>query len=260
MNDNVNKDIYEKNYSDKNVSLTNVILPYDQWMVKYRFSLINKYGKNKDVLDLCCGTGSYLIPMVNQIRLAIGVDFSSTMLGGFQKNLKCGFPTNLNLIKADAMILPLKDRTMDFVYSYTSLYHVPNVELSLYEIGRVLRPGGYAVVELGNTYSINTIVCKVQYHYGWANPYHISYPKMLQYIEKANLNIVEHRAFQLLNTLVTPIEIFFLFPLSNPFWKHILGIEFRGRMLDEWISSSRLFQNLAFRHIFIVQKQENHDT
>ena len=115
----------------------------------------------------------------------------------------------------------MKDRTLDFVYSYTSLYHVPEVEFSLSEIGRVLRPRGYAVIELGNLCSINTIVCKVQYHHGWAKPYHISYPKMLQYLEQANLEIVEYRAFQLLNTLVTPIELLYLFPFTNPFWKNI---------------------------------------
>jgi len=254
MKKNVNREIYDKNYSNENVTFANVILPYDRWMVKYRCLLIKKYGKNKDVLDLCCGTGSYLIPILNQVKQAIGVDFSATMLNGFLKNLDGELPANLNLIKADAIIFPLKDQSLDFVYSYTSLYHVPEIEFSLSEIGRVLRPGGYAVVELGNKYSINTIICEVQYHHGWAKPYHISYPKMLQYLEKANLEIIDHRAFQLLNTLVTPVELFFLFPFSNPLWKYIMGIEIRGRMLDEWVSSSRLLRNLAFRHIFVVRK------
>lgn len=256
MKENINRDIYDKKYSDNNVTHANVILPYDQWMVRYRFSLIKKYSKNKDVLDLCCGTGSYLIPMLNQFKCAIGVDFSSTMLGGFQKNLEGELPENLIIIKGDADTLPLKDQTVDFVYSYTSLYYVPDVELSLSEIGRVLRPGGYAVVELGNRYSINTIICKVQHYHGWAKSYHVSYPQMCQYLKNANLEVLEHRAFQFINTLVTPIELLLFFPLSNPFWKYILGLEFRGRMLDEWISSSRLVRNLAFRHIFIVQKPQ----
>ena len=59
-------------------------------------------------------------------------------------------PTNLRLIEADATSLPLEKNSFDFAFSYASLYGVPNVEKAISEIGRVLKPGGYAVIELGN--------------------------------------------------------------------------------------------------------------
>lgn len=51
-------------------------------------------------------------------------------------------------VLADARWLPFSDGVFDIVYSNGVLHHSPNIEWSIREIHRVLRPGGTAVVML----------------------------------------------------------------------------------------------------------------
>lgn len=251
---NINREIYNTRYSDDNLRL-NPATPYDRRLIDLRFELLNRYGVGKDVLDLCCGTGSYLIPVLNRVRSAVGVDFSHNMLNGFRRNLGGVMPTHLRLVEADATAVPLEDQTIDFVFSYTSLYYVPKVEAALSEVGRVLRPGGYGALELGNLHSLNTLVCNLQHkEQGWAKPFYIPYRDMFRYLRGAGLTVVEWHAFQVLTMYGAPRRLFYLYPLLSPFWKRILGISIGGKMLDEWVSGSWPLRYLAFRHLFLVRK------
>lgn len=252
---NPNLEIYNKNYSDHNLAIKTKTA-YDEYMIALRFSFIEKYGAGRDVLDLCCGTGSYLIPVLNRVRSAVGVDFSSNMLNGFKKNLGGKIPSNLTLLEGDATNLSIPDQSFDFVFSYTSLYYIPNVGAAIGEVSRVLRPGGYAVLELGNVYNINTIICNLQYKdSGWAKPFYIPYGKMWKYLQSAGLDVLEWRPFQILPMYGTPKRLFYLYPLLSPVWKKIMGLQMGGRMLDELISRSWPLRFFAFRHIFLVTKR-----
>ncbi len=256
MAENPNRHIYTKLYSEDNVSLENVKSAYDQWLVEYYFSLIEKYGKGKDVLDLCCGSGSRLLPKLHIMKSAIALDFSSMMLNALKLNLKGVIPDNLKLILGDANYLALDNEIVDFVYSITSLYHIPNVDKAIRETGRVLRSGGIAALELGNCYSINTIVCD-RYHkeQSWAKSYHIPYQDMRRYLSQAGLKVLEQRSFQLTPNYGVPRSLFYLLPVAGRYLKRILGITIRGRMLDEYVSSMWPLKYFAFRHMFICQKQ-----
>lgn len=48
----------------------------------------------------------------------------------------------VTLQKGDARAMPFNDNTFDFVYSYHALEHIPDPELALKEIQRVLKIGG----------------------------------------------------------------------------------------------------------------------
>lgn len=254
MSINVNQAIYNKNYSDHNVRLAPKTA-YDRRIINLRFSLIDQYGTNNDVLDLGCGTGSYLIPKLDEVKSAVGVDFSSTMLAGFKSNLGQECPPHLKLVEANAENLPIKEHCVDFAFSYTTLYYVPKIEKALKEVARILRPGGYAALELGNLYSLNTIICNYNYNNsGWAKPFYISYPKMQQYLQEAGLKLVKQYTFQLLNTYGAPKPLFYLYPLVSSHWKKVLGIQVGSRILDEWMSGSWPLRYFAFRHLFVVRK------
>ena len=252
---NINKVIYNTYYSNDNLRLAPKTI-YDKQLIVLRFQFIKQYGTGKDVLDLCCGTGSYLIPVLDLVKTAIGVDFSVNMLNLFRNNLKGKIPTNLTLLEEDATNLSIPDECFDFVFSYTSLYYIPNVADAINEVSRVLRHDGYAVLELGNLHSLNTIVCNIQHEYlGISKPFHISYKNMHYYLKEAGLEIVERHSFQILTMYGTPKRLFYLYPLLCSYWKKILGIQIRGKMLDEWISGSWPLRYLAFRHLFLVRKR-----
>lgn len=252
---NINREIYNKHYSDKNLRLSPKT-DYDKRIIQLRFSYIKEFGFGKDVLDLCCGSGSYLIPVLDQVKTAVGIDFSSNMLNEFRKNLAGNLPPNLHLIEADAMSLPIADKTFDFVFSYTSLYHVPDIRQAVQEVSRVLRHGGRAALELGNQQSLTTILNNYMHkRYSWAKIFPIPYRHMLRYLKGSGLTVENEHSFQILPMFGAPKKLFYLYPLLNSHWKKVLGIQIGDKMLDEWISGSGLLRHFSFRHFFLVKKQ-----
>ncbi|RJR44080.1 MAG: class I SAM-dependent methyltransferase [Deltaproteobacteria bacterium] len=252
---NPNREIYNTAYSGGEMSLfTAGMLPYDREMIRLRLELLRRYGAGKEVLDLCCGTGSYLRQEWVQFQRAVGVDFSRKMLEVFKRELGGEMPSNLLLLEGDARRVPVRSGSMDLVFSFTSLYYVPQVSLAVAEISRVLKPGGVAVFELGNLWSLNTYVSARAYRrQGIAKPFHVSLAAMLGMIREANLEIMEHRSFQFL-----PMwggGPCWLRPLTDWRWKWLLGLKARGRMLDERLSSIRPLKYLAFRHLFVCKKR-----
>jgi ubiquinone/menaquinone biosynthesis C-methylase UbiE len=94
------------------------------------------------VLDAGCGTGylaAGLRRAVPGLRV-IGADLSEGML---RRARGAGaWP----LVQADALRLPVADRTVDLVVARGVLHHLPTVRAALAEWRRVLRPGGAVVL------------------------------------------------------------------------------------------------------------------
>ncbi|TSB32803.1 class I SAM-dependent methyltransferase [Streptomyces benahoarensis] len=96
----------------------------------------------RDVLDLCCGTGSVLHALATAGYRVTGLDRSPQMLGLARRRLGDGVP----LIEAALPDLPLPDAAMDAVCSTgAALSYTPGEEELtgiLRAVHRVLRPGG----------------------------------------------------------------------------------------------------------------------
>ena len=252
---NPNREIYDHNYSGRHYELA----PrgrYERTIVAIRQAYVERYAPGRDVLDLCCGNGSYLIPVLPRVRSAIGLDFSAKVLDDFRRALGGVQPANLTLLEQDATALALPDASVDFVFSYTALYTVPRLDLVLKHVSRVLRPGGHAVLELGNRTSVNTLVCNA-FHasHGWAKPFFVPFAQLQRFVSEAGFTVVEWRSFQLLNNYGVPPRLIWLYPLATPLWKPVLGLRIGGKMLDEWIASAPLLRRLAFRHLVVVRKR-----
>jgi len=250
----LNKRIYAQHYTNEQLR-ANPTTAYDAWLMRFRLGLIERYGYGKSVMDLCCGNGVYLIPMLGLVERAVGVDFTRHFLDGFRNALGGNLPSHLTLVEGDATQLPFRDETFDFIFSYCSLYSVPQVDNVLWEIGRTLRAGGRAAVELGNLYSLNTIVVQARHlESDWTKPCHIPYSNIRKYTKAAGLEVVEWRAFQLLPMHGPPKRLRVLYPLLSSWWKGPMGIQIGGRMLDEWISGSWPLRYFAFRHFLVLRK------
>ena len=97
------------------------------------------YGR---ALELGCGTGFFLLNLKQAGVLDAGyvTDISPGMVDVAVRNAKeLGFEVEGRV--ADAESLPYDDATFDLVVGHAVLHHIPDVELALREVLRVLRPG-----------------------------------------------------------------------------------------------------------------------
>lgn len=86
------------------------------------------------IIDVACGTGDLCRELEGASLNPIGIDFSSGMLKAAR--------TQAPLVQADALRLPLRDRSVDGATCGFALRNVENLEHLFAEIARVIRPEG----------------------------------------------------------------------------------------------------------------------
>jgi ubiquinone/menaquinone biosynthesis C-methylase UbiE len=94
-------------------------------------------------LELGCGTGFFLLNLKLAGVLEEGhvTDLSPGMVEVAQRNAAAlGFEVEGRV--ADAESIPYPDDSFDLVVGHAVLHHIPDVELALREVLRVLKPGG----------------------------------------------------------------------------------------------------------------------
>src|SRR3979411_2955415 len=123
-------------------------ISYDERCIDYatgRFQLVagsrgGPYGRG---LERGCGTGFFLL---NLMQGGVAKRGSVTDLSPGMVQVALRNATNLGLDVdgrvADAERIPYDDNTFDLVVGHAVLHHIPDVELSLREVVRVLKPGG----------------------------------------------------------------------------------------------------------------------
>jgi len=97
----------------------------------------------RDVLDVATGTGLVLRALAAAAPRPLamtGVDLSPDMLAVARREVPA-----VRLVRADAVALPLDDRSVDLVTCVTALHLLPDPAAALTEWARVLRPGGRVV-------------------------------------------------------------------------------------------------------------------
>lgn len=100
-----------------------------------------------DILEIGIGQGADMMEFARAGAICHGVDITDNHLKLTALNAKLrGF--DVNLYKVDATKLPFPDGSIDCVYSCGVLHHIPDVELVIKEIRRVLKPGGQVMIAL----------------------------------------------------------------------------------------------------------------
>ena len=104
--------------------------------VRWRHHAVLRLGlpAGSTVLDLACGTGDLCRDLENVGHRAVGMDLSWGML--------TAATTDAPLVHADALRLPVADRSVDGITCGFALRNLTALEPFLAELTRVLRPGG----------------------------------------------------------------------------------------------------------------------
>lgn len=106
-----------------------------------------------DLLDVACGSGSFLGSCARQVRFAAGVDASDLAVASTRKHLAARIADGTaEIVLGDAAHLPWPDGRFSAVTCLGSLDLMPEPVRVLCEMRRVLRPDGRAVFTMGSRF------------------------------------------------------------------------------------------------------------
>jgi SAM-dependent methyltransferase len=103
------------------------------------------------VLDVGCGAGYLLGKAADRASLAMGVDVDGDRLRAARDGFLHADRPNRGLVEfavADGQHLPFADASFDRIICTETLEHVEDVDQTLRELARVLRPGGRLAVSV----------------------------------------------------------------------------------------------------------------
>jgi ubiquinone/menaquinone biosynthesis C-methylase UbiE len=142
-------------------------ISYDKRCVDYARDLFDATVPTEELrdlpydqaLELGCGSGFFLLNLI-QAGVARRGSVTDLSPGMVQVATRSGGNLGLQIDGrvADAERIPYDDNTFDLVVGHAVLHHIPDVELSLREVVRVLEPGGRFVfagepTTVGNGYA-----------------------------------------------------------------------------------------------------------
>lgn len=124
----------------------------DAWEKEVLFPLLGTVAGDR-VLEVGCGTGSYVLPLAQRGAEAVGLDRSAERLRVAQRKSR---PTGLALllVRGQAESLPFPDNAFDRVLCVTVLEFLPQPRLAVAEMWRVLKPSGVLVIGALNRNSL----------------------------------------------------------------------------------------------------------
>jgi demethylmenaquinone methyltransferase/2-methoxy-6-polyprenyl-1,4-benzoquinol methylase len=115
--------------------------------VAKRFSAI-LHNPAARVLDLCCGTGDLALAFRKEALVGaeiVGSDFVPEMLVRARAKAAAS-GAGVAFVEADALALPFGDASFDLLSCSFGFRNLANYERGLFEIYRVLKPGGVAAI------------------------------------------------------------------------------------------------------------------
>ncbi len=122
------------------------------------------------VLEIGVGIGADYTRFLRAGARATGVDLSSQSIRlAFQNALAQGLAPQLS--NADAESLPFAEAGFDLVYSWGVLHHSPDLQRTIREVHRVLKPGAECRIMLYNRRSLLALQCYLRYGLGRLHPF-----------------------------------------------------------------------------------------
>ncbi len=205
---------------------------YAKWAKKYpivlspwRVQLLNKFNLPiKKVLDIGCGTGNYLLTLPN--HKISGIDFSKESIEVLKARDEFD-SKRMEAVVGDIIHMPFLDNEFDLAYSFSTLYYINEIDEAMKEICRVLKKKGIGIFEFGNIHSVNSWYDR--FMFSDCPQFHWSMGALIKMINDAGFKVREILYRQL-------IPDFF-------------------KMFDKKFIKNKLFQKVAFRLIFVVEKK-----
>lgn len=137
------KDRTNRGFWNRFAGLYDAFIKKDNKAYAEMYLLIRKrLTSNMHVLELATGTGLISIAIADKVSNVEATDFSPRMIAEAKKKKT---PNNVNFTVQDACNLPYADCSFDAVIISNALHIMPNPELALQSISRVLKNDGILI-------------------------------------------------------------------------------------------------------------------
>lgn len=154
-------------------------------------------GKNKDeaIVDLGMGPGRWSKFFISSgFKKVVGLDLSLQMVEAARKYVS---NPKFEAVKGDMTSLPFVKNSFDKVFCFRAFKYVPNSEMAIREIKRVLKPKGTGVLEFSNKTLLNMVLKYISLAVVKLNP-HIPIESRFRYFVKAKF-YSKKEVFELIN-------------------------------------------------------------
>jgi SAM-dependent methyltransferase len=123
--------------------------------------------EQKEILEVGCGRGATLLEFARRGGNVTGLDYSEEALATCRELAgKSGNAERVSFVNGDAKQLPFPSESFDFVFSVGLIEHFEDPTEILAEQHRVLRKGGFLLVQVPQKYSVYTLLKKVMIRLG----------------------------------------------------------------------------------------------
>lgn len=151
--------------------------------------------KGKKILELGAGSGCDIVSLTLEGAEGYALDFSKESLKSMNYWAKVKKAKVKNIL-ADVKKIPLKGGTFDCIFSVGLMEHFPDPMPYLKEQIRLLKPGGFLIVDVPQTFTLYTIAKNIRmmretHPFGWETQYNVFQLKNIA--EKLNQPI--HRIY-----------------------------------------------------------------
>jgi ubiquinone/menaquinone biosynthesis C-methylase UbiE len=123
--------------------------------------IIKKYCTKSEISILDVGSGSHRIPLtiaekVKDFKSIISIDYySEAKLKEFRSRIE---NKKIELVTYESEVFPFKEDSFDVVSSLCVFEHILNVDFTLNQIKKVLKPGGTVIIVCPNWSGIHAVV------------------------------------------------------------------------------------------------------
>ena len=129
----------------------------------HRYYLALRWAAGRQVLDVAAGTGYGAALLAGAARRVWGIDIDA---GSVRHAHRSCIADNLDFLQGDAVCLPVRSHSMDFVVAFEVLEHVEPQEALVAEMARVVMPDGLVLLSTPNKAAYSDAR-----HY--RNPFHV---------------------------------------------------------------------------------------
>lgn len=133
-------------YTDVTEMAGEEISPEQLSRLANRYYWAGGFVKDKDILEVACGTGPGLGYLSRLSKSLIAGDYSSAMVCQVKKH----YGDRILVEQFDGQNMPFADGSLDVIIIFEALYYMPSAEAFVAECKRVLRPDGRVLVSNAN--------------------------------------------------------------------------------------------------------------